>query len=225
MIKQNTFPTPKHPYTPQFQLPEEFPPEEPIRRFKQLPDTEKERILRNFRHTKGWERHCWGETFGAAQRYLADMFGEYLCRKISVEYRYDDDGQMFIKASFKSKNDRQVKKLFNMVYDDVELVSKYVPSCHGIEFSVSASTGFSDVKDAIDWDIPKECVSVVDLLFYKEFEQMLLNLLADIFHRCVVRMKRTWERVHGERNYLDYIYGKIWHLDDDGKVILDFCEK
>lgn len=53
MIKQNTFPTPKHPYTPQFQLPEEFPPEEPIRRFKQLPDTEKERILRNFRHTKG----------------------------------------------------------------------------------------------------------------------------------------------------------------------------
>lgn len=225
MTTQNTSPTPKHLYTPQFQLPEEFPLEEPLRRFKQLPDAEKERILRDFRYTKEWKRHCWGETFGAAQKYLCRIFGESLCRKISVDYRYDYEGKMFIKASFKSKNDRQIKKIFNMIYDDVELVSKYAPSCHGIEFSASASEDFSDVNDAIDWDIPKEGVSILDLLFYKEFEQRLLDFLADVFHRCAVRMERTWENVHGVKNHLDYVHCKIWHLDDDGKVILDFCER
>ena len=226
MIKQNTFPTPKHPYTPQFQLPEEFPPEEPIRRFKQLPNEEKERILRNFRHTKGWERHCWGETFGTAQRYLSDIFGMSLCRKISVEYRYDDDGQMFLKASFKSKNDRDVKSLFNAVCSNTDPIIKYASYCERIKFSVSVTPNFSDVDDTIDWS--KSIVESPvenDVPSCQEFENILFCFLADVFHDCVGAMTYVWEKAHQEENYLDFIHGKIWHLDKDGNVILDFYER
>lgn len=226
MTTQNTSPTPKHSYTPQFQLPEAFPLEGPIRRFKQLPDSEKERILRDFRYTKEWERHCWGETFGAAQRYLADMFGKSLCRKISVEYRYDDDGQMFLKASFKSKNDRDVKNLFNVVRLNADPIIKYASYCKRIKFSVSATPNFSDVDDTIDWarsidEFPIEN----DVSSYQEFENILLGFLADVFQDCVGEMTYVWEKAHREENYLDFIHGKIWHLDKDGNVILDFYER
>lgn len=225
MSTQNTFPTPKHSYTPQFQLPEAFPLEEPIRRFKQLPDSEKERILRDFRHTKGWERHCWGETFGAAQRYLADIFGKSLCRKISVEYRYDDDGRMFIKSHINVTNDRYIKMLATLALFNTTTTLKYISSCKAVEISATAKTNNVCVNVSVECDEPKETAVEREIgLVLQMFEKYLKSCCEIVFETCVKIMTFEWENAHREENYLDFINGKIWHLDKDGNVVLDFYE-
>ena len=225
MIKQNTFPTPKHPYTPQFQLPEEFPPEEPIRRFKQLPDIEKERILRDFRYTKEWERHCWGETFGAAQRYLGEVFGIPLCRKFSIDYCYTEYGVMFAKAHINVVNDRYIKMLATFAFFNTTTTLKYISSFKSVEISATAKTNDVCVNVSVKYDEPKEnAVERERDLVLQMFEKHLKSCCEIIFETCVNIMTFEWEKAHREENYLDFINGKIWHIDMDGNVVLDFYE-
>lgn len=226
MPTQNTSQTPKRPYTPQFQLPEEFPLKEPIRRFKQLPDAEKERILRDFRCTKEWKRHCWGETFGAAQRYLCEMFGIPLCRKFSIDYRYTEDGRMFVKAHINVTNDRYIKMLATFAFCNTTTILKYISSCKSVEISATAKTNDVCVNVSVECDEPKEnSVEQERDWVLRLFEKSLKFCCETVFETCVKIMTFKWENAHREENYLDFIYGKIWHLDDNGKVILDFCER
>lgn len=229
MTKRNTTPHPapisKQPYTPQFQLPEEFPLEEPIRRFKQLPNEEKERILRDFRHTKEWERHCWGETFGAAQRYLGEMLGVPLCRKFSIDYRYTEDGRMFVKAHVNIANDRYIKMLAAFFFFNSTTTLKYISLCKSVEISATAKTNDVCVNMSVEYDEPKE--SAVERerdLVLQMFEKHLKSCCKMIFETCVKIMTFEWEKAHREENYLDFINGKIWHIDMDGNVVLDFYE-
>ena len=225
MSTQNTSPRPKQPYTPQFQLPEEFPLEEPIRRFKQLPDTEKERILRDFRYTKGWERHCWGETFGATQRYLGEILGIPLCRKFSIDYRYTEDGRMFIKSHINVTNDRYIKMLATLALFNTTTTLKYISSCKAVEISATAKTNDVCVNVSVECDGPMEnAVEQERDLVLQMFEKNLKSCCEIIFETCVKIMTFEWEKAHREENYLDFVHGKIWHLDEDGNVVLDFYE-
>lgn len=226
MPTQNTSPIPKHPYTSQFQLPEEFPLEEPLRRFKQLPDTEKEHILRDFRYTKEWERHCWGETFVAAQMYLCEMLGIPLCRKFSIDYRYTEDGRMFVKAHINVTNDRYIKMLATFAFCNTTTTLKYISSCKSVEISATAKINDVCVNVSVARDEPKENVVERERdLVLRLFEKSLKFCCETVFETCVKIMTFKWENARREENYLDFIYGKIWHLDDNGKVILDFCER
>lgn len=225
MTVQNTSPTSKHPYTPQFQLPEGFPLEGSLRRFKQLPNTEKERILRDFRYTKEWERHCWGETFGVAQRYLGEMFGTSLCRKFHIEYRYDEDGRMFVEAHVNVVNDRYIKMLAAFSFFNATTTLKYIPLCKSVKISVTAKTNDVCVDVSVECDEPRENVVEREReLVLQMFEKHMKSCCETVFETCVNIMTFEWKNAHREENYLDFINGKIWHLDKDGNVVLDFYE-
>lgn len=132
---------------------------------------------------------------------------------------------MFVKAYINVVDNRYIKMLATFAFFNTTTTLKYISSCKSVEISAIAKTNDVCIDVSVECDESKEnTVERERDLILRLFKKSLKFCCETVFETCVKIMTFEWENEHREENYLDFIYGKIWHLNKDGNVVLNFCE-